>query len=1024
MSLRLVFNPITGKFDYTVDENSLSGSYLKLDCSNDPLTGDLEINKTNPEFKITTEDTQSSRITRVTASNELSVYNKLKVITDEIPTMSSNTAPSGTASVSSYYLNSDTYNAWRTMDKNTGTLWVTNVFTGSAHWLQYQFPTARIITKYAITPRQDYYLHAFSTYSLRGSNDGTNWTVLDTQNGLVWSNPHKKYFDITNTSSYTHYILTGSSAGGYVGISEWELFAGGNTGSITEFEIMSSKDLVGEGGVNTFGVSGTKTVIDGGKIGINISGSEKAAIDNTGRFLINANLTASNISSSNITASNLVTSLLTASNVTCSTNLSASTIKSGGNVLIGTTAATEMFSGFGAQNNNILELNQPIAITSASFPQPVLILANKQTSAEYSLATINWANSAITTSEKRLGLIGVATETNISSSNMRLYTTKNGTITEKMRIDSNGTVGIGGAATPHTASNCKLEVKGTQAVNAMPLCISTVGAWPVGQGNGIQFRDANGHVGHIQVSYDGTNSNMYFGGFYGGGYGSVASHTFMLKGNGNVGIATTDPTYKLHVNGDITSSNIITNNITASTITTSGNVVFGSSNGWQMGVWPVNTNFAYLQNSGLLTTSSNYALLQQNDGATFLNAASGSSVSIGANNGQIANINAVGMGLGITASDHIFEVNGQMAFTLNGAVRSKAGYNALQGNTQVYIDCDIANGGNGNDIIFRGINSTEKMRMLSDGKFGIGTTAAANKLHVYSTGNADGIAIDGNTNPALQLKNAGTTKCYIGLATAENAYFTGAKVNDTIIRNDASNIQLGYYSVYQTPTMTLDTNSRVGIGTIIPAYTLDVNGNARFGSTSSSSMFDSTGHQTMTGSARPWRDERNDAINIKVQGTGAAVNTTELTVDFPTTTDLNDYLYLNIQLNHDRDNTAIISPHIHWFQNQNAVPNWLVQYRWQVNGAAKQANWSSSACTTSAFTYSSGTIHQICDTADITPPTNSTISDIVQFKIFRDNDNDSTVFTSSDLYTGSVAMLAFDVHVQINSLGSTDEYVK
>lgn len=78
-----------------------------------------------------------------------------------------------------------------------------------------------------------------------------------------------------------------------------------------------------------------------------------------------------------------------------------------------------------------------------------------------------------------------------------------------------------------------------------------------------------------------------------------------------------------------------------------------------------------------------------------------------------------------------------------------------------------------------------------------------------------------------------------------------------------------------------------------------------------------------------------------------------------------------------------------------------------------------------AFTYTAGTIHQISHTAaGITPPGGSTISDIVQFRIIRDTTNASGAFSGSDTYSGVVGVLSFDVHVQINSLGSSSEFSK
>jgi hypothetical protein len=198
-----------------------------------------------------------------------------------------------------------------------------------------------------------------------------------------------------------------------------------------------------------------------------------------------------------------------------------------------------------------------------------------------------------------------------------------------------------------------------------------------------------------------------------------------------------------------------------------------------------------------------------------------------------------------------------------------------------------------------------------------------------------------------------------------------------------------------------------------------------FGDATNYTKFDTTGHQTMAGNARPWRDELTDALNIRSIGSGVSINNTESTVDFATNAQIaNDYLYCNIQLNHDKDLTSIISPHIHFFQSQNNMPNFMIQYRWQTNDGAKVTSWTSLKINTPAITYVSGTIMQISNGADITPPAGTGLSDIVQFRICRDTDNDSGLFTGADPYTTTVGILAFDVHFMINSLGSDTEYTK
>jgi hypothetical protein len=219
-------------------------------------------------------------------------------------------------------------------------------------------------------------------------------------------------------------------------------------------------------------------------------------------------------------------------------------------------------------------------------------------------------------------------------------------------------------------------------------------------------------------------------------------------------------------------------------------------------------------------------------------------------------------------------------------------------------------------------------------------------------------------------------------------------------------------------------------GNVAMPQNLDVTGESKggtghFGDSSNYTNISSSGHQTMVGNARPWRDQLTDSLTIKVQGTGISTNASESTVEFATNADYNtDYLYCNIQLNHDKDLTASISPHIHFFQAENNIPNFLLEYRWQKNLRAKTTAWTKLKCNSLAVAYTSGTINNIAYSAAIAVPVGTALSDIVQFRIYRDTTNDSGEFTGADPYTAAVGITAFDVHFQINSLGSDDEYTK
>jgi hypothetical protein len=211
-------------------------------------------------------------------------------------------------------------------------------------------------------------------------------------------------------------------------------------------------------------------------------------------------------------------------------------------------------------------------------------------------------------------------------------------------------------------------------------------------------------------------------------------------------------------------------------------------------------------------------------------------------------------------------------------------------------------------------------------------------------------------------------------------------------------------------------------------------GNTKIGAASHYSMIDSSGHQTMEGDARPWRDQVTDALNLQRQGTGIAIDVTEGGIDFQYNAAYNatftssDAAFVNVQLNHDKDLASSIYPHIHWFQAKNYSPNFLFEYRWQINSGAKTTSWTKLVCNTLAHTYTSGTIHQISYASAISVPVGTTLSDIVQFRIYRDTTNVSGSFAGNCPYnTGgnaSAVMLSFDVHFQINSIGSNNEYTK
>lgn len=155
-----------------------------------------------------------------------------------IPTMTSNTSPSGTASASSTYNNS--YAAWRAFDGGTSTeaeAWVTANGTVTG-WLEYDFPEAKKITKYTMLTRAEYVdvnlkqIPKNWTFEAWNEQDST-WVVLDSQQDISnWEAGIKKEFTFTNTNAYTKYRINISANNGYpnhTSIGEVEMMEGSTT---------------------------------------------------------------------------------------------------------------------------------------------------------------------------------------------------------------------------------------------------------------------------------------------------------------------------------------------------------------------------------------------------------------------------------------------------------------------------------------------------------------------------------------------------------------------------------------------------------------------------------------------------------------------------------------------------------------------------------------------------------------------------------------------------------------------------
>jgi hypothetical protein len=130
-----------------------------------------------------------------------------------------------------------------------------------------------------------------------------------------------------------------------------------------------------------------------------------------------------------------------------------------------------------------------------------------------------------------------------------------------------------------------------------------------------------------------------------------------------------------------------------------------------------------------------------------------------------------------------------------------------------------------------------------------------------------------------------------------------------------------------------------------------------------------------------------------------------------------------VQIPHNKQFGTALKPHIHWEQNSADTPNWLLEWRW-VNNGELRGTYQLSAHSSNVFPYVSGNLQQITTFPEIPAPVRESVSSILDVKLYRDSANTSTLFSGSDTYSGPALLKEFDIHYQIDSFGSTEEYSK
>jgi hypothetical protein len=371
-----------------------------------------------------------------------------------------------------------------------------------------------------------------------------------------------------------------------------------------------------------------------------------------------------------------------------------------------------------------------------------------------------------------------------------------------------------------------------------------------------------------------------------------------------------------------------------------------------------------------------------------------------------------------------------------------------------------SSGSSSNALTLGFLGANDLVNILANGNIGLGTTNPVAPLHVIGTVNANvgmilqsgaglggfklGADVNSNTLTAGLRKLARIVMPAFDAGSTNVMLFsgdiTGTDFNDVYFGGTPGGSQYAATGLHfitaingttpgGTERFTVLNNGNIGIGTTTPTDKLQVNGSssattAKGGTDTDYVQNDANGIH-LFGAATQFDDLSAGAMTLQQNGSGVSLNIPECSVDFTSDSDLSDYVVQSIQLSHAWKLNSVIFPHIHFVQTTNAVPNFLLQYRWQIDGGAATTDWTNLICNTAVFAYSSGSLNQIAHTvAGITPPSGANFSDGLEFRVIRDNSNTSGLFSGTDPVSSTVSIKYFDIHIEKDSIGSNSEYSK
>jgi len=131
-----------------------------------------------------------------------------------------------------------------------------------------------------------------------------------------------------------------------------------------------------------------------------------------------------------------------------------------------------------------------------------------------------------------------------------------------------------------------------------------------------------------------------------------------------------------------------------------------------------------------------------------------------------------------------------------------------------------------------------------------------------------------------------------------------------------------------------------------------------------------------------------------------------------------EVLYVIGQFPHARKPGTLISPHVHWVQEAEGLPRWRLDYKWVDNRATVPISFEPIYASENVFTYTSGSIMQMSEFPTIEDTEDYGVSSMIIMKLSREGG------AEEDTYNDDALLSEFDIHFQIDTMGSFLEYLK